>query len=200
MLPGMELVSIQLQLVSFTSRWQHQKEIPGQTASASPPSRQPLYQLKSCHLSPHPLRSRSRLRSMGGYTAWCGNRRSRKLIASTKIPTRSLFELGMEMKRWTYHQCSLGQAQARAQIPGLYSGPSGLLLLLLLIHGPAPRSCACPPKGFAGRQTAVNSGRGLLALLFKYDCPNLWILSSFFQMPNVYSSGWNSALWTFLLA
>lgn len=54
MLPGMELVSIQLQLVSFTSHWQHQKEIPGQTASASPPSRQPLHQLKSCHLSPAP--------------------------------------------------------------------------------------------------------------------------------------------------
>lgn len=55
MLPGMELVSIQLQLVSFTSRWQHQKEVSGQRASASLLSRQPLYQLKSSHLSLAPF-------------------------------------------------------------------------------------------------------------------------------------------------
>lgn len=50
--PAMELVSIRPQLVSSASRWQRQKEISGQTASASLLLwRQPLYQPKSSHLS-----------------------------------------------------------------------------------------------------------------------------------------------------
>ena len=62
----MELVSIQLQLVSSASHWQHQKELSDQMASASLLLwRQPLYQLKCSHLSPGPLR---------GAAADCGAR------------------------------------------------------------------------------------------------------------------------------
>lgn len=59
----------------------------------------------------------------------------------------------------------LGQADAHAQTLGLYSAPSGLLLLLLLIHGPAPRLCTSIPKCFLARQTAVSHGSGLPAFL-----------------------------------
>lgn len=150
--PAMELVSIRPQLASSASRWQRQKEISGQTASASLLLwRQPLYQSKSSHLSPAPSEAMQQIAEETLREVGPGGQGSSSRAQKAKpdpLPTAPGGSpwAGKGDERVTTAISAPGMGSDTLTGP-CCPVPSGLLLLLLRRRGAAPKPCMGAPRG-----------------------------------------------------
>lgn len=186
----MELVSMGLQLASSASCWQHQKEISGQTASASLLLwRQPLYQPKSSHLSLAPFEEPQQIAEHGRKHCTRWEQEVEGTHRTHKKPNQIPGWAGKGDERVTAASLLPGTGSGTCT-PALtlYSDPSMLLLLLLQRHGPASKPCAGAPKGLAGRQSAVSHG-GFCLLCSLSVTAQIFAFWQIFHLPNVYSLG-----------